>query len=386
MAGLLSSREDPLQELLERLRPLTEADRAAALAALPALDPDLHAQLLRHLAPGARRYKAPSASALAAGIRFGAFEVQDLIGRGGMAEVYRVRRIADGEPHSAVLKLLSREVATHAEAFDRERRRLATLDHRHIAQLFDGGISEDGLPYLVMEYVDGSELFCHLRDHGLDLSQRLRLFVQICDAVDCAHRNRIVHGDIKPSNIRVTPDGVAKLLDFGMAAAGRDHGELRSILSPAYSAPEQLLGEAASEASDVFSLGAILYQMLAGVPPVERRGEAGTDAAALRARETPQRPPSVAAASHAHPPVAAERIRGDLDAIVGKAMQRDPSSRYASVAALQADLRSYEARTPIEARRGERLYRLRIWLNRHRLSTAIGALLVAVATVGFSIA
>lgn len=385
MAGLASSREDPIKELLERLRPLTEADRAAALAALPALDPSLRTQLLHQLVSSARRQKAASASALVAGTRLGAFEIEDLIGRGGMAEVYRVRRVDGGVPQTAALKLLSREVVTQAEAFDRERRRLSTLDHRHVARVFDGGVTEDGLPYLVMEYVDGSELFTSLRDRSFDLTHRLRLFAQICDAIDCAHRNRIVHGDIKPSNIRVTPDGVVKLLDFGLVAAGRDHGELRSILDPTYAAPEQLLGQPANAASDLFSLGAILYQLLAGVPALERRSESRANPAMPRTHDAALRPPSVVAASLTNPPVAADFIRGNLDAIVCKAMQRDPSARYASVAELRADLRCHEARTPIDARRGERLYRLKIWFYRNRVLTAIGALLVAAATLGLSV-
>src|SRR5690606_12399245 len=249
--------EEKFYEALE----LPPAKRAQFLAGIA--DPDVRAELsslLRasdtvpaaFLEAPAENPAAPAAvDSLAPGVRFGAWRVVRVIGRGGMGEVYEVERADDAFEQRAALKLVRREAAEFADRFDAERRILARLEHPGIARLLDGGVAEDGRPYAVMEYVDGRSITEHCTARRAALAERLALFLEVCDAVAYAHRHLIVHRDIKPANVLVDRDGRARLLDFGIAKpldagllrSGGAAAETAALMTPEYAAPEQLRGE-----------------------------------------------------------------------------------------------------------------------------------------------
>jgi serine/threonine-protein kinase len=308
--------------------------------------------------------------------RIGPWRLLRELGRGGMGVVCLAER-ADGqfEQHAA-LKLIKRGMdsdAVHAR-FMRERQILARLQHPHVAHLIDGGIAADGRPWFAMEFVDGEPLLDWCAARRADLRLRLRLFADVCAAVQFAHGQLIVHRDIKPSNILVTAAGEAKLLDFGIAkllddsSAGATVDAQQRPFTPAYAAPEQLRGEAVTTATDIYALGVVLYELLCGRRPLNV-GPAPTPEEMLHAQST-QQPvaPSKAVGPGARVP--SSRLRGDLDTIVLTALQREPQRRYASVEALAADLRRYLAGRPISARRDRVGYRLRKFVGRHRLGVA----------------
>ena len=308
--------------------------------------------------------------------RIGPWRLLRELGRGGMGVVWLAER-ADGQfDQRAALKLVKRGMdsdAVHAR-FLRERQILARLQHPHIAHLIDGGIATDGRPWFAMEFVDGEPLLSWCAAHAAGLQQRLMLFQDICAAVQFAHGQLIVHRDIKPSNIIVTASGEAKLLDFGIAkllddsSAGATVDAQQRPFTPAYAAPEQLLGEAVTTATDIYALGLVLYELLSGRRPLNA-GEAPTPDEVLRAQSTLQ-PLAPSKAGRAGAPVPPSRLRGDLDTIVLKALQREPQRRYATVDAFAADVRRYLAGRPISARRDRAGYRLRKFVGRHRLGVA----------------
>lgn len=322
---------------------------------------------------------------IAAGERIGPWRVVRELGRGGMGIVLLVER-ADGQfEQRAALKLIKLGMDSEAllARFLRERQILARLEHPHIARLLDGGITEEGRPYFAMEYVDGCPLLRHCADQRLGLEQRIKLFVDICAAVQFAHRGLVVHLDLKSSNVLVTSDGVAKLLDFGIAKllggdigatqTGAGHGR---PLTPAYAAPEQLCGEAVSTATDVYALGAILYELLTGQRPYDFSGATTPEQIRKLLDTTIPRAPSERAAADA--PVPARRLRGDLDTIVLTALKREPERRYATADALAQDLNRYLAGEPIRARRDSSWYRASKFALRHRFAVA----LASVAAIG----
>jgi serine/threonine protein kinase len=265
--------------------------------------------------------------------------------------------------------------------FRNERQILAALDHPHIAALYDGGSTEEGLPYIVMEYVAGQPLNQYCDSHGLSLATKLRLFRQICDAVQYAHQKLIVHRDLKPANILVTADGVPKLLDFGIAklllapellgdAALRTETGV-SVMTPDYASPEQIRGEAVSTASDVYSLGVVLYELLAGQRP---HALARHDRVELLREicETDPKPPSAAGDA---------ALRGDLDTIVLKALHRDPARRYRSVEQFSEDIRRYLENRPVTARPDTLVYRLSRFTARNPWGiAAVAALVLSLAS------
>jgi serine/threonine-protein kinase len=336
------------------------------------------------------------------GDRIGRYRLLRLLGRGGMAEVYLADR-ADGEfvRQVAVKRILPGLASDVIHArFLRERQILAGLDHPGIARLLDGGRSEDGDPYFVLEHVEGLPITEHCDRQRLPIADRLRLLAEVCDAVDAAHRQLVVHRDLKPSNILVTAGGQPKLLDFGIAKLLEDGGEEGQTrveghaLTPSYAAPEQVLGEPVTTAADVFALGVLLFELLAGRKPFVR------DARPLPAlvrqvdEETLERPSTAlrraATGGAAEARRAAERrarqLEGDLDTIVGKALARDPQRRYASAAALADDLRRFLARRPIRARPDSRRYRLGRFVARHRLAAAAAALAAMAVLAGLAVA
>ena len=328
-----------------------------------------------------------------AGRQLGAYRVLEKIGSGGMGTVFLARR-DDAEFHKHVaIKVLPLWMSSgdNLERFRRERQILALLEHPNIARLLDGGTTEEGLPYLVMEYVEGAPItsFC---DHGrLDVTTRVELMRKVCDAVDYAHRRLIVHRDLKAGNILVTDDGEPKLLDFGIAKLIGDgsgaepgaetHGR---FMTPGYAGPEQLAGRPITTAADVYSLGVLLYKLLVGRLPFDVRGLSAAEIADTVARSPPLPPSRALVASMGHgeaaevasargtrPALLARRLAGDLDNICLKALRSDPELRYRSAAELGQDLRRYRHGLPVVARPARWSYRLGKFVRRHAVASTI---------------
>jgi serine/threonine-protein kinase len=322
----------------------------------------------------------------------GPWRIVHEVGRGGMGVVYLAERAEDDFEQRVALKLLKRGLDTDeiVARFARERKILARLEHPAIARLIDGGLSEDGRPYLTMEYVQGVPINDYCSERELGLSERLSLFRRVCEAVHFAHRKLIAHRDLKPSNILVTTDGDLKLLDFGVAkVVGGDDGEgdfLTRVgdqpLTPAYAAPEQLRGEPASTASDIYSLGTILFELLAGRRPNRPSANGdrnGNDDIVMRPSEAARADTeSVPGNETAAVPQKAvpRRIARDLDAIVATAMRGEPDRRYPSAQALAEDIRRFLDDEPVWARPDTAAYRIGKFVRRHRIGTTASALLL----------
>jgi eukaryotic-like serine/threonine-protein kinase len=319
------------------------------------------------------------------GRRFGPYRIVRELGRGGMGIVFEAVR-DDG----AFTKRVALKVATRAAwsqefmyRFRDERQILARLEHPHIARLLDGGTGEDGVPYFAMEFVEGVPLHEYVAEHRLGLSARLTLFLQVCDAVDYAHQNLVVHRDLKPRNILVA-DGSVRLLDFGISKLldATDGGATSAGLVPFtadYGSPEQVRGEGVTTRTDVYALGLVLFEILTGSRA--QHVDAGSPAALDRAIcQTPVPAPSASAQSGGDTALA-RRLRGDLDTIVLMATEKDPARRYVSVAALADDLRRYLDSRPIVARQASSWYRASRFARRHWGPITAAALLV-LALVG----
>lgn len=329
--------------------------------------------------------------------QIGPWRLLDLVGRGGMAAVYRVER-ADGEfRQTAALKLLRHGLdAGHArERFIAERQILAQLEHPHIARLIDGGITSDGSPYLVLEYVEGMTITEYCNTRGLSLRERLTLFEAVIDAVQYAHRNLVVHRDLKPSNILVTDEGWVKLLDFGIAKLIAEHSDADAtrtehrMLTPVYAAPEQVAGGPITTATDVYALGVLLYELIAGCRPYEVDGLSAAESERLITRTTPPAPSAmVDDAAAAAQGTRAERLRrvlvGDLDNICLMALRKEPERRYASAGLLGEDVRDYLDGHAVRAQPDTVGYRVGKFVGRHRVGVAVSAV-VALLVVGFAV-
>lgn len=319
------------------------------------------------------------------GARIGAFKIERLIGRGGMGEVYLAERVEGGFAQDVALKMLRPEAAGRGALFDVERAMLATLEHPGIARLIDGGVAADGRAYMALEYVEGEEIdaWCAARDASL--AERLRLFLEICDAVTYAHGRLIVHRDIKPSNILIDADGRARLLDFGVAKilddVAADRTTTQAMLTPDYAAPEQFENSRATVATDVYALGATLFQLLTGAGPW-RTDEAPLPSVIRRLLHEDPPVPSRFAATRDPAPVPPARIAGDLDAIILKAMRRNPADRYVSVAALAEDVRRHREFMPVRARAGSTRYQVGRFVRRHRWGVAAAAAVLLALLVG----
>lgn len=326
--------------------------------------------------------------------RIGPWRLVRRLGAGGMGVVWLAER-ADGQFHqSAALKLIKRGMDTEAvlQRFLRERQILARLDHSNIAHLLDGGITADGRPYFAMEHVEGQPLLDYCSQSNADLETRLRLFLEICAAVQFAHERHVVHRDLKPSNVLVTAAGTVKLLDFGIAKV-LQHDEEPVVtltragggrpMTPAYAAPEQIAGEPVTPAADVYALGGVLYELLTGrlAHDFSTAPDAGAVLGIIRATD-PATPSRLAPATL---PVPRGSLRGDLDTIMLTALRAQPERRYADVAAFAADVRNYLDGKPIAARRDHVFYRGYKFLRRHRFNATVivAAALVALAAVAF---
>ena len=345
----------------------------------------------------------------AIGRRFGAYRAVGELGRGGMGAVYLGGR-ADGLFEQQVaIKLIKRgmDTAQVVARFRAERQILASLEHPNIARLLDGGTTEDGQPFFVMEYIDGQPIDAYADAHALSVSQRLELFLQVAGAVSYAHQHLIVHRDIKPLNILVTADSVPKLLDFGIAKVLHAEGEDAAAtvtgwrpLTPEYASPEQVEGHHATTVSDVYSLGVVLYELLTGRSPYRMKHRTPQDIAAAVCTTEPERPSTAVSGIGDHlpgrPGVTADRaaatssgsterlrrrLRGDLDTIVLTALRKEPQRRYQSVEQLAGDIRRHLDGLPVRARADTFRYRAGKFVRRHRMPLA-AASLVALALIG----
>ena len=333
----------------------------------------------------------------------GAYRLVRLIGRGGMGAVYLAERADEQFEKQVALKLLPIGIGGEAaqRRFLAERQILANLVHPHIARLLDGGISDDGTPYFVMDYVDGVPIDDYCDAHRLDVAQRIALFIDVAEAVEYAHRNLVVHRDIKPGNILVDASGDAKLLDFGVAklldSDAADDTLTRVAGRPLtlkYASPESIRGEAVTTAADIYSLGMLLYVLLTGRFPYAGQMREDAEAQRLICEQDPL-PPSrgvmslpdeearqVAANARSTPRDLARRLRGDLDTIITKALRKNPDRRYSTVEQFVADLRRYQRGLPVTAQPPSTTYRVRKFVRRHKAGVAMGAALtVAILAV-----
>ena len=308
------------------------------------------------------------------GQRIGAFRLLRTLGRGGMAAVFLGERVGVDFEQQVAIKLLRRGLYSELEQrlFQRERQVLATLDHPNIAHLIDGGVTDAGIPYLVMEHVDGVPITQYADDRAMDVRARLGLFLAVCRTVEAAHRSLIVHRDIKPSNILVEADGTVKLLDFGIAKLidEDDAGATVGVYTPEYAAPEQVSGGAITTATDVYGLAVLLHELLLGLRPqgnpTRRPSSRSAEAAAQADR----------AARAFEPAQLRRQLRGDLDNILLKALDPEPGRRYASAGALADDIERHLEHRPVAAHPPSRAYRALKFVQRHRGGVALTCLFV----------
>ena len=407
-----------MSRLLDEALPLDAAGRRAWLEALPTEHRDLAQPLRDALLPGeaqlaelgklaalpelgaATKAEAPSTSGLQTGARVGPYQLIRRLGAGGMAEVWLARR-ADGAFRREValkLPMLGHLRADLEQRFARERDILASLEHPHIARLYDAGVDPNGLPYLSMEYVEGRPLTEWCDAHRLEIQARLELFLQMLEAVQYAHEKQVIHRDLKPSNVLVTQSGQVRLLDFGVAKLLQaDEPQLTEItnlhgraVTPDYASPELLRGESVDARGDVYSLGVLLYELLTGVRPYRLKNAASIGLLEHTIATVEVKKPSTlleadaAAARGTIPERLVRQLRGDLDAIALKALAKEPARRYSSVAALAEDLRRHLHARPIEALPARFTGRLGKFLRRNR--AVVGVTVTAVAAVVAAVA
>jgi eukaryotic-like serine/threonine-protein kinase len=395
-----------VEAIFEEVLLLPTAEREERLAELSGGDEELRREVTSLLAADAEATESfletppvPAAALMPPSIlgqRLGPYLVESKLGEGGMGVVYLATR-ADGELRQRVaIKVFGygAERSDLLQRFRAERQILASLDHPNIARFLDGGTTPEGLPYLVMEYVDGLPIDRYCDRNGLDVDARIDLFRQVCAAVQSAHQSLVVHRDIKPSNILVTADGVPHLLDFGIAkllsgtplpATPETTLAGRRLMTPQYASPEQVEGKPITTASDVYSLGVLLYLLLTGRLPYRIDADSRLGAVERAVLEQqPERPST--AISHTTSPKEgtapadavqsrrlARTLSGDLDNIVLMALRKEPQRRYASVELLSEDLRRYREGMPVRARPATLGYRASKFVGRHRLAVGLAA-------------
>ncbi|MEO6690469.1 MAG: tetratricopeptide repeat protein [Dokdonella sp.] len=393
-----------LRARFERCADATPEERERLLADLARSEPEVHARVLhllaldaseRDLASDVSDWRDHLILADDAGCvpeRMGAWRVLREIGAGGMGRVFLAERADGAFEQKVALKLIRGEFTTAAATarFLVERGILARLQHPGIASLVDGGVDDDGRPWFAMQYVDGEPLPVYCREHASNVEDRLTLFIAVCEAVAYAHRQLVVHCDLKPSNVLVDSEGLPRLLDFGIARLiAPDDGTATSntqtrLFTPGYAAPEQLAGEPVGVAADVYALGAMLHELLSGRRPYAAVGES---AAALAVAHASGEAPPLSHAVNATAPTSSRRLRGDLDLIVATALRHDPVRRYPGADALADDLRRHLAGRPLRAQRDSTSHRVRKFIARHRVAVplAAGALTALVATTAFAL-
>ncbi|MEQ8331327.1 MAG: serine/threonine-protein kinase [Longimicrobiales bacterium] len=329
--------------------------------------------------------------------RIGSYRVVRPLGEGGMGTVLLAIREGPGFEQTVALKLIRGSFVDPllARRFEEERRILALLEHPGIARLVDGGLTPDGQPYYAMEFVQGDDILAWSDTRELGLEDRIRLFIKVCDAVHHAHQQLVVHRDLKPSNILVTPAGLPKLLDFGIAKnleAVVPSEQTAPWVTPAYASPEQVAGGVVTTRSDVYALGVLLCELLSGSRPYETRGRSPVELARIITGSTPRKPSelvtlapdgdTVARARRTTPARLSRGLRGELDLVVLKALAKEPERRYDSARDLAEDLERFLEGRPLEARADSLPYRLRKFVGRHRGLVAAAALVVLVLVGG----
>jgi len=321
--------------------------------------------------------------------QFGAYRILRRLGSGGMGAVYLAARADDQFRRLAAVKAIHPELLDEhtRRRFENERHTLAALEHPNIVRLLDGGATEDGIPYLVMDYVEGQPIDRFCREHGLTTAERLDLFLPLCEAVHYAHQNLVVHRDLKPANVLVTPRGIPKLLDFGIAKLLRPEYAAGAVgltrtsaqpMTPEYASPEQILGQPVTTSSDIYALGVVLFTLLSGKHPFEGRTKSSYELERAICETDPGKP------SEAAPPELKRQLRGDLDTIVLTAMRKEPRKRYASAERFAEDIRRYRQGQPVAARGDSLAYRAGKFFGRHKVTVCASAL-AAILLVGLAI-
>jgi eukaryotic-like serine/threonine-protein kinase len=384
-----SAHWDELQRLFAQFENVAKSQREAGLEAV-CPDPQLRQRVLDLLGAIDAMASQPVAPApLLTSI--GPYRLIREIGAGGNGAVYLAERLVDGVTLRSAVKILAPHAVapTFVERFYREQQHLAALDHANITRLLDVGWSEDQRPYLVMEYVEGMHLDRYCDTRKLGVRERLGIFLQICDAVGNAHRNLIVHLDLKPSNVLISASGAVKLLDFGTSKLLQAEGAPTSTImaTPAYASPEQLLNEPVSTASDIYGLGAVLFHLLVGDTPFGQCSTTARIEAAVRAVDPDPITRTVTETAAEHRGVTANRLRqtlqGDLAAIVAACLRARPRARYPSVDALSDDIRRYLRSEPVLVRGPTLTYTLGKFVRRHRWPVAVTG--VVLLSVGISL-
>jgi len=323
------------------------------------------------------------------GQRIGPYRVLREIGRGGMGTVYSAARADATFEKLVAIKIIRRGLDTDdiLQRFQSERQILATLDHPNITRLLDGGTTEDGLPYFVMDYIEGRPIDTYCDAHKLNIAERLELFLAVCSAVIYAHQNLVIHRDIKPGNVLVTKEGVPRLLDFGIAKLLAPEAQEKTLttlhpFTPQYASPEQVRGEAITTSSDVYSLGVLLYLLLTGCGPY--RGQMSSVAEIERSicEEEPDKPSLVVRTKDRQN--LSRRLRGDLDNIVLMALRKEPQRRYASAEQLAGDIRHHLSDFPVLARPDTLRYRVSKFIQRHKSGVAAATLIFLTLLAGIA--
>ena len=400
MGNLTPNQWAAVEELFEAASEVPEAERTQwletycpdlglrrELATLLAFTGDEGERIASAVSRAAARVAADSdPEARLIGQHLGPYRIDSIIGHGGMGAVYLAVRDDQQYSQRVAIKLVRVAAASRTSLlrFRQERQILARLEHTNIARLLDGGATEDSVPYLVMEYVEGGPLTTYCEEHRLAIRERLKLFLKVCDAIDYAHRNLIVHRDIKPGNILINAAGEPKLLDFGIAKLLDPSAETEfatqtgmQAMTPDYASPEQVRGDAISTATDVYSLGAVLYELLTGAKAHRIAGCTAAEIAEAVCTAELVRPSAAASSSQLR-----RELEGDLDNIVLAAMRKETERRYRSVAELAADITRYLEGRPVSARPDTFTYRAGKFLRRNRYGVLAAALLLIAVGVG----
>jgi eukaryotic-like serine/threonine-protein kinase len=422
--GVTPARWQQVKNLLAQALEVSPSDRPAFLASICAGDSALRSEIESLLEAGDRAAQGflenPAVVDLGGisaeprgswiGRRIGPYQILQQIGVGGMGEVYSAFRADDQYRKEVAIKLVRGGWDSQAviARFKNERQFLASLDHANIARLLDGGTTEDGVPYFVMDLIEGRPITEYCERHQLPTSGRLRLFLEVCSAVQYAHQRLIIHRDIKPGNILVTEEGIPKLLDFGIAkmvdantvpATAEPTATLFRALTPGYASPEQVNGEVITTASDVFSLGVVLYELLTGRNPYCRSDSTPQQVARAVCEEEPAKPSTAVRRSAQAdlrykrqasgvliaPEKLSKTLRGDLDNIILMALRKEPQRRYASVEQFATDIRRHLDNLPVIARKDTAKYRASKFFARHKTGVIAATLVVLTLLIALAV-